>query len=230
MQARKYSIKEWAKDDRPREKLLSKNPNSLSDSELLAILIGSGTRENSAVELAKQVLKLGNDNLLELGKLSIRDLMQIKGIGQTRAVIISAALELGRRRELSLLPARASIHSSREVTTWLQTFLRDYHQEVFVVLFLNQANRICHTEIVSQGGLTSTVVDPRIILKTAIQVGAVSLILSHNHPSGNLRPSKADEELTRKIRQAAALMDITLLDHIIVSEEGYFSFADEGIL
>lgn len=230
MQANKHSIKQWAMDDRPREKLLSKNPNSLSDSELLAILIQSGTREKSAVDLAKDVLKLGKDNLNELGRLSIKDLLKIKGIGPARAIIISAALELGRRRQATGALIHPVIRQSGEVAQYLQALLRDHHHEVFAVVFLNRANRINHFEIISQGGITGTVADPRVILKKALEEDAVSIILCHNHPSGNLKPSRADEELTIKIREAAKYFDIKLLDHVIVAADGYFSFADEGLL
>lgn len=230
MQEQKYSIKQWAKDDRPREKLLSKGAASLSDSELLAILISTGSKEKSAIDLAKEVLKLGQDNLNELGKLNIAELMVINGIGEAKAITISAALELGRRRHASLNLAKPVASSSTEVANYLQVLLKDYHHEVFGVLFLNRANKINHFEIISQGGITGTVADPRIILKKALQSNAVSMILCHNHPSGSLKPSKADEELTMKIKQAAKFLDIQVLDHIIVSEEGYFSFADEGIL
>jgi DNA repair protein RadC len=230
MQANKPSIKEWAKDDRPREKLLSKNPINLSDSELLAILIHVGTRDKSAVDLAKEVLKLGKNNLNELGKLSIKELMKIKGIGLAKAITLAAALELGRRRQAHGSLVSPIIKQSREIATYLQALLRDQPREVFAVVFLNRANRINHFEIISQGGITGTVADPRIILKKALEEDAVSIILCHNHPSGNLKPSKADEDLTIKIREAAKYFDIKLLDHIIVSDDGYFSFADEGMV
>jgi DNA repair protein RadC len=230
MQAQKYPIKDWAKDDRPREKLLSKNPQSLSDSELLAILIHSGTREKSAVELAKEVLRLGKNNLNELGKLSIKELTRIKGIGPAKAITLLAALELGRRRQAGLLLDRPTVRDSREVAAYFQSLLRDHHYEVFAIIFLNRAGRIKHVEVISQGGITGTVADPRLILKKALEEDAVSIILCHNHPSGSLQPSKADEELTAKIREAARYFDIRLLDHIIVSEEGHFSFADKGLL
>jgi DNA repair protein RadC len=224
----KSPIKEWAKDDRPREKLLSKNPDSLSDSELLAILIRNGTRGSSAVELAKEVLKLGRNNLQELGKLSIRDLMKVRGIGYAKAVTIAAALELGRRRQALFPLDKPLAKDSREVAAYLQSTLRDLRHEIFAVIFLNRAGRIKHFEIISQGGITGTIVDPRLILKKALEEDAISIILCHNHPSGSLRPSKADEELTVKIREATKFFDIKLLDHIIVSDEGYYSFADEG--
>lgn len=230
MQTHKYSIKDWAKDDRPREKLLSKGAEALSDSELLAILINNGSREKSAVELAKDVMKLGKDNLVELGKLSLKDLMKIKGIGEAKAITIAAALELGRRRQGAAVLNKAVLRQSGDIARYLQTILKDYQHEVFAVLFLNQANKVNHFEIISEGGITGTVADPRIILKKALAENAVNIILCHNHPSGSLKPSRADEELTQKIKEAAKYLDITVMDHIIVSEAGYYSFADEGLL
>ena len=230
MQGQKPSIKQWAKDDRPREKLLSKNPAALSDSELLAILIRSGTSDHNAVELAKQVLSLGKNNLQELSRLTIPELMKIKGIGKAKAITIAAALELGRRRQMALSLERPVVKNSREVAGYLQVMLRDLRHEVFGVIYLNSAGKILLDEIVSQGGLTSTVVDPRLIFKKALIEEATSLILYHNHPSGSLRPSKPDKELTLKIKEAARYLDIKLMDHIIVSEEGYCSFADQGLL
>lgn len=230
MQERNYSIKSWAKDDRPREKLLSKSPISLSDAELLAILLNNGNRDRSALDLARDLMQLCRNNLQELGKLSVFDLMKVKGIGEAKAVIITAAMELGRRRQAALALDCPIITSSRDVALYLQQLFQDYRHEVFVVLFLNRANKIRHSEIISSGGITGTVADPRIIMKKALEQEAVALILSHNHPSGNLKPSKADEELTYKIREAAKLLDIKVMDHIIVSNEGYFSFADEGLL
>lgn len=230
MQAQNYSIKHWAKDDRPREKLLMKGPESLSDSELLAILIGNGTRSKSAIDLAKEVLNLGKNNLPELGKLTVKQLMKIKGIGEAKAITIVAALEIGRRRQALNFLDKEIIKSSTDVARYFQTLLSDHHHEVFAVLFLNRANKVNHFEIVSEGGITGTVADPRIILKKALEQNAVSLILCHNHPSGSLKPSKADEELTQKIKEAAKFFDIQILDHVIVSEAGYYSFADEGLL
>lgn len=230
MQEHKYSIKHWAKDDRPREKLLLNGAENLSNSELLAILIHNGSREKSAVDLAKEVLKLGKDNLSELGRLSIKDLMKIKGIGEAKAITIAAALELGRRRQSANPLQKTIISTSRDIADYLQTRLKDYRHEVFAVLFLNRANKINHFEIISEGGITGTVADPRIILRKALEADAVNIILCHNHPSGSLKPSRADEQLTSKIREAARLLDIAVIDHIIVSETGYYSFADEGLL
>ncbi|MDB5251382.1 MAG: hypothetical protein JWP27_551 [Flaviaesturariibacter sp.] len=230
MQEGKYSIKQWAIDDRPREKLRQKGPESLSDSELIAILIGSGTARKSALELAKEVLKLGKNHLPDLGKITVRELTKINGIGAARAISIVAAMEIGRRRQALSSREKTVVGSSLDVSEYLQTLLKDYRHEVFAVLFLNRANKINHFQIISEGGMTGTVADPRIILRKALEEDAVSIILCHNHPSGSLRPSRADEELTTKIREAAAYFDIKLLDHLIVSEDGYYSFADEGSL
>jgi DNA repair protein RadC len=230
MQGQNYSIKQWAKDDRPREKLLARGAAVLSNSELLAILILNGTKQKSAVELAQDILRLGKDNLNELGKLSVNDLMKLKGIGEAKAIAIVAAMELGRRRQATASLEKPVVSSSSDVATYLQTKLRDYKHEVFAVIFLNRANKINDFRIVSEGGITGTVADPRIILKKALEEDAVSLILCHNHPSGSLKPSRADEELTHKIKEAARFFDIKVLDHLIVSDDGYYSFADEGIL
>lgn len=224
------SIKNWAVDDRPREKLLTKGAEVLSDSELLAILINNGHKEKSAVELAKEILKLGSNNLNELGKLSLKELQKIKGIGEAKAITIAAALELGRRRHYSFALDKTVIKTSKDIAQYLRTAIKDFSYEVFAVLYLNKANKVNHFEIVSRGGLTGTVADPRIILKIALEQEATSIILCHNHPSGNLKPSKADEALTQKIKSAAAYLDILVMDHLIVSEEGFFSFSDDGIL
>lgn len=230
MQEHKYSIKEWAKDDRPREKLLLNGAHTLSDSELLAILILNGSKDKTAVDLAKEVLKLSKDNLAELGKLSIKELMKIKGIGQAKAIAIAAALELGRRRQGGNSLQKTIVTSSRDIADYLVAKLKDFRHEVFAVVFLNRSNKINHFEIVSKGGITGTVADPKIILKKALEEDAVSLVLCHNHPSGSLKPSRADEELTQKIKEAARYFDIKVLDHMIVSDSGYYSFADEGLL
>jgi DNA repair protein RadC len=224
------SIKNWAKDDRPREKLLMKGPAALSDSELLAILISTGTKEKSAVDISKEVLNAAKKNLNELGKLSLTDLMKINGIGEAKAITIAAAMELGRRRQSEPLFSKTSIRSSNDIATYLQAMLKDYAYEIFAVVYLNRSNKINHFEIISKGGITGTVADPRVILKKALEQDATAIVLCHNHPSGNLKPSTADEELTQKIKEAAKYFDIRVLDHIIVSEEGYYSFADEGIL
>ena len=230
MQEQKYSIKQWAKDDRPREKLLQNGAESLSHSELLAILIHHGSKEKTAVDLAKEILKLGKDNLNELGKLSVKELMKIKGIGEAKAITIAAALELGRRRQSSAPLVKPVVLSSSDIAQYLQSKLKDHRHEVFAVLFLNRANKVNHFEIVSKGGITGTVADPRVILKKALEEDAVNIVLCHNHPSGSLKPSRQDEELTHKIKEAARYFDIQVLDHIIVSDMGYYSFADEGLL
>lgn len=230
MQEQKYSIKQWAKDDRPREKLLNKGSSALSNSELIAILINHGSKEKSAVELAQDILRIGKDNLNELGKLSVKDLMKIKGIGEAKAISIVAAMELGRRRQATASIEKPIVNSSTDVANFLQIKLKDYKHEVFAVVFLNRSNKINNYQIISEGGITGTVADPRIILKRALEEDAVSIILCHNHPSGSLKPSKADEDLTFKIKEAAKYFDIKVLDHVIVSDDGYYSFADEGIL
>lgn len=230
MQEQKYSIKNWSPDDRPREKLLNKSASALSDSELIAIIINNGSKEKSAVDLAREVLQLSKNSLSELGKLSVREIMKIKGIGVVKAITLTAALELGRRRQDAPFLGKTVVKESKDVANYLRSLLRDHKHEVFVVIYLNRSHKINHVEIVSEGGMTGTVADPRIILKKALEENAVSLILCHNHPSGNLRPSKADEELTYKIKEAARFLDIKVIDHLIVSEEGYFSFADEGLI
>jgi DNA repair protein RadC len=224
------SIKNWAVDDRPREKMLNKGPAALSNSELIAILLNNGSKNKSAVEMAKEILKLGRDNLNELGKLSLKDLKKINGVGEAKSILIAAALELGRRRHAAASLEKPVIRSSRDIAQYLQALLKDFSYEVFAVVFLNRANKINHFEIISRGGITGTVADPRIILKKALEEDATAIVLCHNHPSGNLQPSRADEELTKKIKEAAAYFDIKIIDHIIVSDEGYYSFADEGNL
>ena len=224
------SIKNWAIDDRPREKLLNKGRESLSDSELLAILIGTGSRNKSAVELAKEVLSMGKNNLNELGKITLKELMSIKGIGEAKAITVAAAVELGRRRQISGFLNKTFVRSSNELAEFLKIKLKDYSYEVFAVIFMNKSNKINHFEMISKGGLTSTVADPRIIFKKAFDVEATSIVLCHNHPSGSLKPSRQDEELTYKLKEASKYLDIQVIDHIIVSDEGYFSFSDEGLL
>jgi DNA repair protein RadC len=228
------SIKNWAVDDRPREKLYTKGASALSNSELLAILINTGTNtskgKKSAVDLAREVLQLGKDHLNELGKLSVNDLMKVPGIGQAKAVTLAAALELGRRRQASESLPKTRIRESKDIVEFLRSKLKDLNHEEFAVLFLNRANKINHFEIISKGGITGTVADPRIILSKALDHKATSIVLCHNHPSGNLKPSQADEALTQKIKEAVKFFDIQVMDHIIVSDEGYYSFSDEGIL
>jgi len=224
------SIKNWAEDDRPREKLLQKGPAALSNSELLAILINNGTKNKSAIDLAKEILKLGKDNLNELGRLSVHDLQKVKGIGVAKAVTIAAALEMGRRRHGAEALEKPSLNNSQPMAQYLKSILQDELREIFVVLFLNAANKVNGHHIVSTGGITGTVADPRIIIKKALEENATRIILSHNHPSGNIKPSEADIVLTKKIKSAAAFMDITVLDHIIIGQDKYYSFADEGMM
>lgn len=223
-------MKDWAKEDRPREKMRLQSATNLTDVELLAILIQQGNRQASAFDLADELLSKCNYKLSSLARLSIKEMMKTKGIGIAKATILQAAMEIGKRRMASEIMTENIIRDSKSVAAYLQTKLMDLPHEVFAVLFLNRANRIKHFEIISSGGMTGTVADPRIILKKALEEEAVSIILCHNHPSGNLKPSKADQELTEKIRQAAKYFDIQVLDHIIVSNEGYYSFADEGVM
>jgi len=224
------SIKKWAEDDRPREKLLQKGKLSLSDSELIAILIGSGSRNESAVELSKRILSSAKNNLSELGKLSVNQLCKFKGIGPAKAVAIVAALELGRRRRLEEALEQKKITSSNSVFEIMQPIIGELQHEEFWIIYLNNSNKVIEQFQISKGGITGTLVDIRITLKKALELGAVSLILSHNHPSGNLKASEADKQLTRKLKTAAESLDIKVLDHIIVTEKSYLSFADEGML
>jgi len=224
-------MKDWAPEDRPREKLIREGAHSVSVAELLAILINHGTRNATALDLAKNMLLYANNDLQQLARMNVAEMCnaQIKGIGEAKAVTLVAAMELGIRRKAAE-HFRIRIQGSKDIAGYLQAKLENRKQEVFAVVYLNRGNRILSLETISEGGLTGTVADPRIILKKALEQDATSLVLCHNHPSGNLIPSKADEQLTQKIKHAAALMDIQVLDHIIVSQEGYFSFADEGMI
>jgi DNA repair protein RadC len=224
------SIKNWAEDDRPREKMLKKGIQSLSDAELLAILISTGTREMSAVELSRKILAAANNNLSELGKRSIADLTQTKGIGPAKAVTIAAALEIGRRRNTSESTEKQGISSSKDALHFFHSVMGDLTHEEFWVMYLNRSNKIIDTLKISQGGVSGTVTDIRIILKRALELLATSIIVCHNHPSGNLRPSEADTAITNKLKAAAGQMDIKLLDHLIIADNSYFSYADEGLL
>ena len=227
----KTSIKNWAIDDQPREKLLLKGAETLTTTELLAILINNGTKQQNALELAQELMQHVHNNLQNLGNASINELvnLKIKGLGKAKAISIVAALELGIRRSM-VIKKKITIKQSSDVAAYLQAQIGYKQKEVFVVVYLNRANKIIQYEIISEGGMTGTVADPRIILKKALDHRAVSIILCHNHPSGNLFPSKADEQLTAKIKVAASYLDIQVMDHIIVSEEGYYSFADEGLM
>lgn len=222
-------ISQWAEDDRPREKMLLKGKSSLSDSELLAILIGSGSRNESAVQLCQRILASVNNNLNLLGKLSIQQLTEFKGIGEAKAIAIVAALELSRRKRSEEAPHLEKVTSGKSVFEIMQPIIGELQHEEFWVLYLNNSNKIMHKLQLSKGGMTGTIVDIRIIFKKALEYNATSLILSHNHPSGKLKPSQADRDITKKLKLAGEQMDILVLDHVIITETGFFSFNDEGI-
>ena len=225
-----FSIKHWSEDDRPREKLLNKGRAALSDAELVAILIGSGSRDESAVDLCKRILSSVDNNLSELGKLSIPQLMAFKGIGEAKAISIAAALELGRRRRGEEALERQKITSSKSVYEVMQPIIGELKHEEFWILYLNNSNKIIQKFQLSKGGITGTLVDVRLVLGKALELNATGLILVHNHPSGTLKPSEADKQITKKLKTAAESMDIKVLDHVIVTEKAYFSFADEVLL
>ena len=222
-------INQWAEDDRPREKFLLKGKSSLSDSELIAILIGSGSRNESAVQLCQRILFSVDNNLNQLGKLSIQKLTEFKGIGEAKAITIAAALELGRRRRTEDAEELKKITSSKAVFEIMQPIIGELPHEEFWILYLNNSNKVIHKAQLSKGGITGTVVDSRIVFKTAFEQNATSIILTHNHPSGKLMASDADKEITQKLKMAGKQLDIYVLDHIIVTETGYYSFQDEGI-
>lgn len=225
-----FSIKNWSQDDQPREKLRDKGKATLSDAELLAILIGSGNRNESAVALCKRIFASVDNNLSELGKLSIKQLMSFKGIGEAKAISIIAALELGRRRRAEDALEKKKIKSSLSVFELMQPVIGDLPHEEFWIVYVNNSNKVIQKNQLSKGGITGTLVDVRLVLKTALEVGATGIILAHNHPSGTLRPSKADKELTQKLKRAGTSLDIKVLDHLIITEKAYFSFADENLL
>ncbi len=225
-----YTLKSLAEEDRPREKLLAKGRQSLSNAELIAILIGSGNARETAVELAARVLTHYRNDLHTLGKLQVNDLTQFSGIGTAKAISIIAALELGRRRNLFEAEQKVVIRSSTDIFEHLQPLLGDLQHEEFWVIYLNKGNRVIDKERVSAGGVAGTVVDVKIILKQALQKLASGIILAHNHPSGNMQPSDADISVTRKLKEAAKLMEIHILDHLIVGDSAYYSFADNGLL
>lgn len=229
-QEKALNIKSWSPEDRPREKLILKGKSVLSDAELVAILLGSGTTTMSAVDLAKIVLQSANNNLHELARLTVKDLTKIKGIGEAKAITIVAALELGRRRKDLEVDEKPKISSSKDAYQVIKADLLDIPHEEFWVLILNRANRVIKKHQISQGGVAGTVADPKIIYKSALDSLASGIILAHNHPSGNLTPSQADIELTKKLREAGKMLEIQVLDHIIVAGQKYFSFADEGML
>jgi DNA repair protein RadC len=223
-------ITDWAVEDRPREKLILKGTASLSDAELLGILISSGTKDKSAVDLGRELLGIVNNNLNTLGKLTISDLKKLNGIGPARAVTIAAALELGRRRKLAEIPEVPQIKCSKDVADIFQPLLSDLAHEEFWILYLNRSNKVIDRNKLSQGGISGTVTDVRIVMKRAIECLASGIIVCHNHPSGNLNPSESDSKITQKIKEAGNLMDIQLLDHLIISDKEYYSFADNGLL
>lgn len=227
---KKLSIKQWAENDRPREKLLAGGCSSLSDAELIAVLIGSGNRDETAVELSRRLLGSFDNSLNLLGKQTVRELMQFRGIGQAKAVGIIAALELGRRRRGEDVSEKPAVQSSRDAFTIMQPMVGDIGHEEFWILLLNRSNKLIRALRTSQGGISGTVTDIRMILKSAILHSASSMVLCHNHPSGNLKPSRADMDITKKMNEAAGIMDIKVLDHIILADTDYFSFADEGLL
>jgi DNA repair protein RadC len=227
---RQKSIKNWAEDDRPREKMLSKGQQSLSDSELLAILLRSGDRQNSALDLAKQILASVDNNWNDLSRLSVKELCRFKGVGPVKAVTVITALEIGRRKATQELSVKPRIRSATDIFELMQPLLGDLNTEEFWVLYLNQKNLVLKKERISAGGITQTVVDPRLIFKHALLEGATGIVLVHNHPSSNLKPSHSDKSITSKIKTAARSLDIEVLDHVIITQKNYFSFAEEGLL
>ena len=228
--SKNISIKDWADDDRPREKLLIKGKGALSDAELIAILIASGNRDESAVELSKRILQSLGNNLNRLAKLSVNDLIKFKGIGEAKAISIIASLELGRRRRSADVLEKDNIGGSKDAFQVLQLKLEDLPHEEFWVMLLNRANKVIETKLVGRGGVSSTVVDSKVIFSFALESLASGIILSHNHPSGNLKPSNSDIRLTKKLVDAGKIMEVPILDHIIVGDNDYFSFADEGLI
>ena len=223
-------IKDWAEADKPREKMLLKGRAALSDAELIAILIGTGTGGLTAVDLGKQILASHDNDLHLLGKASIKDLMKFKGIGEAKAITISAALELGRRRQLTQVSTKPKITSSQDAYACLYSLMEDLGHEEFKILLLDRSNKVTKIETVSIGGVAGTVADPKIIFRKAIEEGSSGIILAHNHPSGNLKPSQADITLTKQMVAAGKTLEINVLDHLIISEQGYFSFLDEGMM
>ena len=225
-----FSIKKWSGEDKPREKLRRKGRSVLTNAELIAILIGSGNRQETAVQLSRRILGSTGDNLAELGKLSVEQLMQFKGIGEAKAIAIVAAMEIGRRRKAVALRDRISVKNSAEVFALLSPLIGELPHEEFWIVYLNNSNRVIHSDQLSKGGITGTVVDIRLAMKKALDLGAVSLILAHNHPSGTLVPSEADKEITNKLIDASKILDIKVLDHLIIAGDSYFSFADNKLL
>jgi len=224
------SIKFLAEDDRPREKFLLKGKNSLSDSELLAIIMGSGSRDETAVELARKILASVNNSWHQLSLLSVKDLTKFKGVGEVKAISIATALEIGRRRAAQEIPEKPQISSSKNAYDVLKFHLSDLRTEEFWALFLNQSNKVIHLAQLTQGGINQSIVDVRILFKTALENFATGIIISHNHPSGNLKPSAEDINITKKVKEAGNILNIQLLDHLIITQNSYMSFADEGLL
>ncbi|WP_372973676.1 DNA repair protein RadC [Muriicola sp.] len=225
-----FSIKTWAEDDKPRRKLMVRGRGGLTDAELLAILIGSGNREDSALSLAKKILKKSDDSLTQLGRMSVTKLMKFRGIGEAKAVTIAAAMEISRRRREESTGELSHISGSADAFAVLEPVLSELQHEEFWILYLNNANRVIHKSQLSKGGITGTLVDVRLVLREALELGAVALILAHNHPSGALKPSEADKAITRKLKVAAEVLDIRVLDHLIVTEKAFFSFADQHLI
>lgn len=225
-----FSIKNWSEDDKPREKLVRKGRSALSNAELIAILIGSGNTRESAVALSKRILASVNNNLGELGQLSIQQLMQFKGIGAAKAISIAAALEIGRRRRGENSVKITSISNSRDVFELLQPLIGELPHEEFWIVYLSNSNKVLHSVLLSKGGITGTLVDVRLVMKQALELGAVGLVLAHNHPSGTLKPSEADRLITNKLKAAAQILDIKILDHLIITARDYYSFADHNAL
>lgn len=225
-----FSIKEWSQSDRPREKLLEKGKKALTDAELMAILIGSGNREESAVSLCKRILASVDNNLNNVSRLTVAQLTKFKGIGQAKAITIVAGLELGRRQQLQETPIQPVIKSSNTVFTYMQPLLGNLEHEEFWVLFLNNSNKVLQRKMMSSGGQTGTFIDVKLIFKSALEISAIAIILCHNHPSGKLTPSQADLQITEKIKQGAETLSLKVLDHLIVTEKDYYSFADNGVL
>lgn len=230
MQTTKPTIKAWAEDDRPREKMLLKGYKALSDSELIAILIGSGTRQKTAVELAQELLELSKNNLSDFAKLTTHDFQQVKGIGEAKAVTIAAALELGRRRKEVEPSKRFQIRSSKMAYGLMKPYFEDLSIEKFYCIMLNRRNEVLEVRMISQGGMSSTIVDGKIIFRQALEKGAHGVILAHNHPTGNTNPSEADIRLTRNLSEFGAMIDLNVLDHVIYGENQFYSFADHGML
>jgi DNA repair protein RadC len=226
----RLTIKNWAEDDRPREKLLLKGKNAMSDAELLAILLGSGNVNETAVDLAKKILGDVKDNLIELSKMGVKDLENFKGIGKAKAVIIIAAMELGKRRNEAVVIAKEKITNSRDAFEIFRSTMGDQPYEEFWIILLNKANKVIQKCSISEGGISGTVVDPKKIFKIVLDHHASSIILGHNHPSGNIQPSEADHKITHKLKDAGMMLDVAVLDHIIIGDDKYYSFADEGAL